>query len=93
MNLILTVLWGLLALVVLALLVWRKVVARGEDDTLHVLDGGAVQQTAAQSAMAHKLEAIDKWGKTLTVIAVVYGLVLAAIYVLQAWSQNSRVGV
>jgi hypothetical protein len=76
----------LLALVVIAMIAWRKAVARGEDDTLHVLQGDALPQ---QSAVAQKLDMIDKWGKTLTVIAVVFGLLLAGLYVYQVWVQGT----
>ena len=70
--------WILLAATVIALFVWRKIVAGKEDDTIHVNSGGpAVDQTV----IAHKLEVIDKWGKIFTVIAVIVGLLIAAAYV------------
>jgi len=56
--------WIVLALVVLALFVWRQSVARNEDDSLHVMHGALAPQTA----VAQKLDVIDKWGKILTVI-------------------------
>jgi hypothetical protein len=93
MNLIpLFAVWALLALSVIGMLVWRKTVARNEDDSLHVLDAVSAQRTT-QAEVAHKLESIDKWGKILTVIAVVYGLVLGGLYVYQVWVQNTTVGV
>ena len=93
MNLIpLFAVWALLALSVIGMLVWRKTVARNEDDSLHVLDAVSAQRTT-QAEVAHKLENIDKWGKILTVIAVVYGLVLGGLYVYQVWVQNTTVGV
>jgi len=81
--------WVALALAVIGLLVWRKVVASHEDDNLHVLDGGGADQTV----VAHKLDQIDKWGKILTVIALVYGLIRAVAYAYQAWIQTSQSGV
>ena len=75
-----------LAIVVLAMLTWRKMVARQEDDMLHVLDGAPVDR---QATVAHKLDTIDRWGKTLTVIVVVLGIVLAGAYVYQSWIQAS----
>ncbi len=80
----------LLALVVIVMIAWRKAVARGEDDSLHVLQGDAPPQ---QAAVAHKLDTIDKWGKTLTVIAVAFGLLVGAVYVYQVWVQSARLPI
>ena len=77
----------MLAVAVIVLIAWRKAVARGEDDTLHVLQGDALPN---QAAVAHKLDAIDKWGKTLTVVAVVFGLIVVAIYIYQFWMQSTQ---
>lgn len=79
-----TILWALLAAVVLALIAYRKTVSMKEDETLHLGPGGE-NVPMEQAAIAHKLEVIDKWGKLLTVIAVVYGLALAAFYTWQTW--------
>jgi hypothetical protein len=83
------VLWAVMAAVVLALVVWRKVVSSKEDDNIHVLDGGAVAQQ--QTQVAQKLDQIDKWGKTLTVITLVFGVVLAAFYVYQGWINGAKI--
>lgn len=82
--------WLVLALAVIGLMIWRKVVASHEDDQLHVLDGGGVGN---QVAVAQKLDQIDKWGKILTVIAVIYGVLLGAAYAYQAWTQAAQTGV
>jgi hypothetical protein len=87
------VLWALLAVTVLALLVWRKAVSSREDDNLHVLDGAAVEKSAEQIMLAHKLDLIDKWGKIVTVVTVVYGVILGGIYVWMSWIQYSKIGV
>jgi hypothetical protein len=75
--------WTILALIVLGLIVYRKVIASREDDTLHVMDNTA---TAQQSTVARKLEMIDKWGKGLTVLAFLYGLVVAVVYFYNVWN-------
>ena len=72
------------------MIAWRKVVSRQEDDSLHVLDGGAVTH---QVDVTHKLDVIDKWGKILTVVTVVYGLILGALYLYQSWIEMSHIGV
>jgi hypothetical protein len=84
----LLVVWVVLALSVLALFVWRQAVARGEDDSLHVMHGALTQQTS----MAQKLDVIDKWGKIMTVITVVLGLLIAVAYVYGQFAGRSSVG-
>ena len=74
--------WAVLAIVVVFLIVYRKSVSSHEDDSLH-LEGNMPRE---QTALAHKLALIDRWGKTLTVVAVVYGVALAAIYLYQVWN-------
>jgi len=87
------VLWILMALAVLALFIWRKSVSSKEDDNLHVSDPAADQKAAEQAAVAQKLNLIDKWGKIVTVVTVVYGVILGGIYVWQSWVSNSSMGV
>jgi hypothetical protein len=76
------VIWGALALVVVALIVYRKYVADQEDDSIH-LEGSA---STDQIALAHRLAVIDRWGKAITALVVVFGLALAAVYVYQLWT-------
>jgi len=86
------VVWIVLAVAVMVMIVWRKLVASHEDDNLHVLDGGGVQQATAQTVLAQKLDVIDKWGKLLTIIAVAYGVLLGLAYAYQGWIATSRLG-
>ncbi len=84
----LLVVWVVLALGVLTLFLWRQAVARNEDDSLHVMHGALTQQTS----LSQKLDVIDKWGKILTVITVVLGLLLAAAYVYGQFAGRSSLG-
>jgi ABC-type iron transport system FetAB permease component len=84
------VLWVALGAVVIGMIIWRKTVSSHEDEALHVLDAGALNQ---QVSVGHKLETIDKWGKILTAIAVLFGLILGAIYMYQSWVAMSKIGV
>jgi hypothetical protein len=89
MNLLpLLVVWTVFALGVLALFLWRQAVARNEDDSLHVMHGVITQQTS----LALKLDAIDKWGKIMTVVTVVLGLLIAAAFVYGQFAGRSSVG-
>ncbi len=77
---------GLLVVMIIVLVIWRQTVARGEDDTLHVLHGTISEQTT----VASKLAKIDKLGKAVTVAAVVLGVVVGALYVYQYWISSSQ---
>ena len=84
-----TVLWALLAIVVLALVVYRKMVSSKEQETLHLADAAEANH---QAVIAQKLEWIDKWDKLLTVIAVLYGVLLAAAYTYHVWQTIGTTG-
>jgi hypothetical protein len=85
------IVWGALAIAVIVLFLYHRSIARQEDAHLDVLESAAV--AAQQVALERKLVVVDKWGKILTVIAVVSGLVLALLYFIQSWEQMSRTGV
>lgn len=74
--------WGVLAIAVLILIIYRKQISSREDDSIHLEGSIATEQVA----MAHRLALIDKWGKTLTIVVAVYGVALAAIYLYQVWN-------
>ena len=76
-----------LAMVVAVMIVWRKTVSKNEDDQLHVLHSEGV--APQQALIAHKLDVIDKWGKIATVVAVVFGLLVAGLWIYQIWVQGS----
>ncbi len=78
------VIWAILAIATLGLALYRKLISAGEEDLIH-LGPGEERQIPEQVALAGKLKAVDRWGKTLTIITVAIGLVLAAIYLYQAF--------
>ena len=47
-------------------------------------------ESVRQVAISHKLERIDKWGKLLTVVAAIYGLLPAVAYTYQTWVQATN---
>jgi hypothetical protein len=83
--------WVVMALGVAGLIVYRKHIANKEDDVVHL--GASSGAVAQQTTIAAKLDQVDKWGKTLTLIAAVYGFILLAIYFYQTWMAGSRLGV
>lgn len=42
--------------------------------------------------MAQRLDKIDRWIKILSVAALIFGLVIAAILLFQGWKQNQTLG-
>ncbi len=84
--------WSLSALIVIGLAVYRKMLSNQEDDTLHVTEGTA-RLVSEQVANAQRIEVIEKWGKILTAVVVVAGLVLVAIYIYGVWQTGAGVAV
>jgi hypothetical protein len=84
--------WTAVALVVGLLALVRRQMAAKEDDTIH-LGSAATTMASEQMTMAKKLATIDRWGKILTVLLVVTGIVLGIIYGMQLWDETSRVGL
>ena len=78
----LTVLWMILAVAVIGLILYRAWIARGEDDRLHVHQS-EIGLVSHQAATAQKLEAIDRGGQALTVIALLHGFAVGAGYIYQ----------
>ncbi len=89
---VLTAIWAIMTATVLVLAIYRKIVAVDEDDMVHVSDGEQ-HLIGKQKMVAQKLDVIDRWGKTLTVVVLVYGLALAAWYLYQVWQQAPGVGL
>ncbi|MGA2118909.1 MAG: hypothetical protein ABSH56_29685 [Bryobacteraceae bacterium] len=83
--------WILMALGVAGLIVYRRHIASQEDDVLHL--GASSGAVAQQTTVAQKLDQVDKWGKTLTIVAVAYGFVLVAIYFYRFWVSSSTTGI
>jgi len=75
--------WAILGLATLALALYRKFVTMREDDYVH-LAAGEERLIPQQVATFKKIGAIDRWGVTMTIVTVVLGLALAALYLYQA---------
>ncbi|HTS75378.1 MAG TPA: hypothetical protein VMG40_04195 [Bryobacteraceae bacterium] len=84
------VLWLAIASTVVGLAVYRKLVSRFEDDSLHMSEADRSRVTL-QAFVAHRLDVVDKWGKTLTVFAMMYGAVLFAIYLYGVWMSTLQI--
>jgi hypothetical protein len=82
--------WALLAIVVLVLAAYRISLDHREDDVLHLAttEAGMVGQ---QSVLAAKIKKVTRWGEALTVLAVVYGVTLLAVWAYRAWEQSNQI--
>jgi len=84
--------WGVLGVIVLILAMMRRKIADKEDDTIKLSDGETAE-VAKQEQLAKKLSTIELWGKTLTIILVVSGVVLGLLYGWQMWEASSTAGL
>ena len=83
------VIWGALSTVVIGLAIYRNLL--GIHETIpHVSQvGGSV--VTEQKQELKKEELIERCGRWLTVVVVVYGLVLGAAYLYRVWEHGSHV--
>lgn len=81
--------WGALGVIVLFLAAYRSQLSRKEDDQIHINDGdaGVVVQ---QAQVSHRIDVVERWGKTLTVVLVLYGLALGGYYLYTVWQTSSN---
>ena len=79
--------WIALAGLVIGLAIYRRRLFTRTDEILHM---GNESQIAKQATMAQRLDIIDRWGKIMTVIVALYGVLLAAIYFYQYWTESAQ---
>jgi hypothetical protein len=84
------IVWLILTAIVIGLALYRRFVARfHEDDLMHLAEGES-KLIPNQVAASRSLDRIDFWGKALTVVDVVFGLALLAIFLYGAWQQSLK---
>jgi hypothetical protein len=64
---------------VASIAVYRRIVIRSEDDTLHIADPSG-HLISGQREIARKLTQIDRLGIGLTIATVIYGMVLFGVF-------------
>jgi len=74
--------WTVLGVVTLALALYRKVLMMREDPYVHI-DEGEQRLIPQQVATFRKIEKVDHWGISLTIVTAVFGLALAGAYLYQ----------
>jgi hypothetical protein len=68
-----------MTVVVASVAVYRRIILRDEDDTLHIADPSG-QLIAGQREIVRTLKRIDRLGIGLTVATVLYGMALFAVF-------------
>jgi flagellar basal body-associated protein FliL len=84
-----TVIWLVAVIALGGLAIYRKFVSRSEVDVLHLRQSES-SQVFQQEAFAHRLATIDRWGKLLTIILIVYAALLACGYSYLAWRGSDQ---
>jgi hypothetical protein len=79
--------WAVLTAGVLALAIYRHLVAKDEFDIIHLREC-ELPLVPGQERLAYRLDTVDFWGKALTAASVAYGLVLVVVFLYQAWNQG-----
>lgn len=80
--------WAMLTLGVCGLAIYRKFFSSREEGAPEMF--GSDTFIHHQADVAHRLDAIDKWGKILTVVSFVLGIVLAVVFLYNAWVASIR---
>ncbi len=81
-------LWCLMAVGVAVLAIMRKMAAKDENETLHVDDKAFMDK---QAAIAGQLDKIDRWGKIVTAVTVLYGLILLGVQLYNTWMAGQTI--
>ena len=80
--------WGILAVLVLALALYRKLLTDNQGDNYVHISVGEARLIPHQIAVNRKINRIDRWGEVLTLATLFAGLGLAGLYLYQAlWHQ------
>ena len=69
-------------------MIYHAVLGTHEDESLHVLPGGA-RMVAEQQALFKKLDVVERWTKILVTATIVYGLALGGAYLYHLWHQTT----
>jgi hypothetical protein len=82
------VLWIVIAAALAILYAYRRIVAGGSDEFVHVSDVSD-EVLSKQAATARSLQKLDRIAMVLAIVLVVYGVALAGLQVYQALSSNA----
>ncbi|MCZ2146938.1 MAG: hypothetical protein LC126_04100 [Bryobacterales bacterium] len=80
---------AVLTAAVIGLALYRHLIAQKQDFHLH-MEAREARSVGQQSMTAGRLLAIDKWGKVLTVVTIVYFLALLAWLLYQEFQKSAN---
>src|SRR4051794_16327968 len=80
--------WLVLFLCLVVVTFVRLSVGRQEDDHIHVFDADN-KLVSTQSAIAHRLDLLDRWRTILMVVVLISGLMLAGLYLYGVWQEGA----
>ena len=83
--------WAVLAICVVSLIAYRRTLTAHEDDSVHLEHEAA--KTSEQAVLAKKMDSVDKWGKLLTIVTVIYGVALLAYWIYTTTVGNTTRGL
>ncbi len=83
--------WGILTLVVVALALYKKSLDGHITESIHfnAAEDATVRQQVVET---HRSEVLERWGKGLTAVVVLYGLVIVGVLVYHQWNSASTMG-
>jgi hypothetical protein len=92
MNLIpYIVAWSILAVMVLGLALYRKILTfHGDDEFIH-LAAGEEKMIPQQVARTTRLDFIDRWGQMLTIVTVAFGLLIVGVFLYTAFQASFQI--
>ena len=82
--------WVFMAAIVIGLAIYRNMVARSEDDSLHIRDSDA-PLLGQQVMLGRKLASLDWWGEMFTIVVVILGVLLAGSYLYSNLQNSSKI--
>lgn len=82
--------WSVFAAALLGVMIYRRNVARHEDDFLHVMHATA-RLLNDQAATAQQLDVLDRKVKILSAFVLLYGLTIVGFYFYEVWQASLRI--
>lgn len=83
--------WVVLTLITIGLAIYKKSLDSHTDESLHI-GAGEDQLVKAQLAQSHRSDLAERWGKILTIVVFLYGIVIVGMIAYHQWQVNTTAG-